>query len=235
MGFDSDETRAIVSRYARREGSVPGSLYDPLDPYVTMARQERERTLIRCLRAAAMAPLGDKRVLEVGCGMGSNLIELLRLGFQPYNLVGNELQEGRAEQARQRLPTSVTILTGDARELGLENGSFDIVYQSTVFTSILDDRFQETLARRMWSLVRPGGGVLWYDFTWNNPRNPDVRGIPFARVRRLFDEGVIRRWPITLAPPIGRPLCRMSPRLYPAANALPFLRSHLLCWIGKSA
>ena len=30
--------------------------------------------------------------------------------------------------------------------------------------------------------LAPGGGVLWYDFTVNNPRNPDVRGVPMKRV-----------------------------------------------------
>ena len=41
----------------------------------------------------------------------------------------------------------------------------------------------------MWRWVRPGGGVLWYDFTFDNPRNPDVRGVPLARVRELFPHG----------------------------------------------
>ena len=30
----------------------------------------------------------------------------------------------------------------------------------------------------MWAAVKPGGGVLWYDFTVDNPRNADVRGVP---------------------------------------------------------
>jgi len=41
---------------------------------------------------------------------------------------------------------------GDAAEIDLAEGSFDIVYQSTVFTSILDNGFQQKLADRMWAL-----------------------------------------------------------------------------------
>jgi SAM-dependent methyltransferase len=233
MSGPRDELRAIEDRYARRERDREALLYDPLDPYVCRARQERERALIRCIRRACLAPVGDKRVLEVGCGGGKNLAELIQLGFRPENLVGNELSEDRRATARARLPDAVTILPGDASTLDLEDGSFDVVFQSTVFTSILDDEFQRRLARRMWELARPGGGILWYDFTWDNPGNPDVRGVPVGRIRRLFPGGTHRSWSITLAPPIGRRLCRISPTLYAIANAIPALRTHVLCWIQK--
>ena len=171
-----DELQAIEARYARRSLELQSSLYDPLDPYVSRAAQERERALIRCIHRAGKMPVGEKRVLEVGCGCGANLIDLIRLGFRPPHLVGNELREDRLAEARDRLPQTVTLLAGDASTLDLEEESFDIVLQSTVFTSILDDGFQQRLADRMWSWVRPGGGILWYDFIWNNPRDPDVRG-----------------------------------------------------------
>jgi len=54
------------------------------------------------------------------------------------NMVGNERLEGRAEVARRRLPGAIKILVGDAAEIDLDQGPFDVVYQSTVFTSILD-------------------------------------------------------------------------------------------------
>jgi hypothetical protein len=109
-----------------------------------------------------------------------------------------------------------------------------VVLQSLVFSSILDDAFQAALARRMWQLVRPGGGVLWYDFVYDNPANPDVRGVPVRRVRELFPEAaiVIRR--VTLAPPISRRVCRIHPAAYGVFNALPFLRTHVLCWLSKA-
>lgn len=228
-----DELRAIGERYARRSKSTDAQRYDPLDPYTCRVRQERERMLVHCLRESGLTPVGGRRVLEVGCGGGANLLDLIRLGFQPENLVGNELRDDRLVEARARLPRSITLLAGDASTLDLPDASFDIVLQSTVFTSILDDGFQERLASRMWSLVRPGGGILWYDFTWNNPRNPDVRGVPRRRIRQLFPESKSRFWAVTLAPPIGRRACRILPALYPVLNALPILRTHLLGWIPK--
>jgi hypothetical protein len=158
---------------------------------------------------------------------------MLRLGFQPENLVGNELLPQRAELARSVVPAALPIIQGDAAELEFPVGAFDIVYQSVVFTSILDRAFQLRLARRMWRWVAPGGGVLWYDFLYDNPRNPDVAGIPVRRIRGLFPAGELRSWKITLAPPIARAVTRIHPMLYPLLNSIPLLRTHILCWIRK--
>jgi len=102
-----------------------------------------------------------------------------------------------------------------------------------VFSSLLDNAFQQCLAAAMWAAVKPGGGVLWYDFTVNNPRNPDVRGVPLARVRALFPQGHVQSQRVTLAPPIARAVTRVHPSLYPVLNALPLLRTHVLAWVGK--
>lgn len=228
----ADNLDDIKGRYDRRK-NLPSSIYDPLNTSVYMSRQEKERALIRWVDYADLAPVSDKRVLEVGCGSGGNLLDLVRLGFKPENLVGNELLEERVLAARHNLPEPVMILEGDAAGLDLEEETFDVVLQSTVFTSILDVNFQQRLANRMWSLVKPGGGVLWYDFTYNNPKNPDVRGVPVGRIRELFPGGEFKAWRLTLAPPISRVVTRVHPSLYTLFNTMPFLRTHVLCWIRK--
>jgi hypothetical protein len=111
--------------------------------------------------------------------------------------------------------------------------SQDIVFQSVVFSSLLDGEFRRLLAGQMWSWVKPGGGVLWYDFTYDNPHNKDVKGIGVRHIRELFPQGVVRSRRVTLAPPISRRICAVHPGLYPAFNSLSFLRTHVLCWIQK--
>ena len=112
--------------------------------------------------------------------------------------------------------------------------SQDLVLQSTVFSSLLDDAFQQRLADAMWRLLKPGGAVLWYDFTVDNPRNRDVRGVPLARVRELFaDAAAITHHRVTLAPPLARAVCRVHPALYGMFNTLPLLRTHVLAWVSK--
>lgn len=227
-----DETRAVAERYARRK--APG-LYDPRRPEVCLARQERQRALVALLARHRPGPLAALDVLEVGCGHGDNLLELIQLGFDPARLAGNELLPDRAAAARARLPAAVGLHAGDATTLPLPGASFDLVLQSTVFSSLLDDGFQQRLAERMWRWLRPGGAVLWYDFTWDNPRNPDVRGVPLARVRALFPAGTIDAQRLTLAPPLGRAVVRLHPGLWTLCSLLPPLRTHVLAWIEKPA
>ena len=228
----NDETRAIAERYARRN---VGDRYHPLRPEIWQTRQDRERALISMLQRHARRPLAELYMLEVGCGHGDNLLELLRLGFDPARLVGNELLPERAAAARRRLPAVTGLLEGDATQLELTDGGFDIVYASTVFSSILDDAFQQRLADAMWRWVRPGGAVLWYDFTIDNPRNADVRAMPLRRLRTLFPAGQVDARRVTLAPPIGRHVVRLHPAAWRLFNALPLLRTHLLAWVGKPA
>jgi SAM-dependent methyltransferase len=228
------ETDLVRERYARRQNRPVIAYYHPLYPAVYMAAQERERALIRWIHTCDLAPVEEKRVLEVGCGLGDNLLQFMRLGFRPENLTGNELLPDRLLKARERLPNAIALLQGDASELPLEVGQFDVVFQSVVFSSLLDEAFQRKLADRMWSLVKPGGGILWYDFVFNNPANPDVRGISEARIQTLFPEGTIKTWRLTLAPPISRKVTKLHPGLYTVCNLLPFLRTHRLCWIHKT-
>lgn len=227
-----DEAAAVAERYAQR---VDDGRYDPLRPEVLLARQERERALVRMLRRHLRSPLRELDVLEVGCGSGDNLLELLRLGADPARLVGSELLPARADAARRRLPAATAVHAGDAMALPFAPASFDLVLQVTVFTSLLDDHFQQRLAERMWQWVRPGGAVLWYDFAFDNPRNRHVRGVPMARVRALFPQARIDACRVTLAPPIGRRVAALHPALWRVFNLLPLLRTHRLAWIAKPA
>jgi SAM-dependent methyltransferase len=227
------EARAVRSRYARRLGTE--HRYSLLNPPALLAFQERQRALIRLLVRVGLTDLSRAAVLEVGSGGGGNLLELLQLGFTPAHLSGVELLPERHAAARACLPPAVTLTLGDASRIPLAEAAYDVVYQSTVFSSLLDDAYQDHLAAAMWTATRPGGGVLWYDFTVDNRRNPDVRGVPLARIRTLFPHGQVEARRITLAPPLARAACRLHPWLYAGLDLLPPLRTHLLAWIAKPA
>jgi SAM-dependent methyltransferase len=229
----NDEARAVAERYARRGQDDGGDRYSLLRPEVWQMVQERQRAMLALFARVGLGDLAALRLLEVGCGSGGNLLELLRFGFRPEHLSGIELLPDRLMQARERLPAALTLHGGDATTVDLPVASQDIVFVSTVFSSLLDDTFQQRLADAMWRWLRPGGAVLWYDFTVDNPRNPDVRGVPLARLRQLFAQGAPQARRVTLAPPIARRVVRLHPALYTAFNGVPWLRTHVLAWIAK--
>lgn len=226
-----DEPQSVRERYARRAAQDPR--YSLLNPAALLALQERQRAMLALFKQLGFADLSVLRLHEVGSGTGSNLVEFLLMGFAPENLSGVELLAERHATARARLPEAVSLAQGDALALSPPTGSVDIVLQATVFSSLLDDAFQQQLAESMWAAVKPGGGVLWYDFTVNNPRNPDVRGVPLSRLRQLFPQAQVRARRVTLAPPIARALVPIHPALYAVTNALPLLRTHVLAWLAK--
>jgi SAM-dependent methyltransferase len=101
---------------------------------VFLAAQAVDRATMKALQKAEFTDLRRVRLLEIGCGGGGNLLRFLRWGFAPQNLVGNELLEERAQAAERILPRQTRILLGDARSL--PDDEFDVVYQSTVLSSI---------------------------------------------------------------------------------------------------
>ncbi|MGY4830606.1 class I SAM-dependent methyltransferase [Sphaerotilaceae bacterium SBD11-9] len=227
------EALAVVERYGRRKS---GSLYSILRPEVIHSTQDWQRQMLLLFGSVcgySDVTLRELKLVDVGCGYGGHLLDFLRFGFAPQNLFGIELLPDRVAGARQRLPASLAIHEGDASTVGLQPQSQDVVFQSVVFSSLLDDTFQQELADRMWSWVRPGGGILWYDFIYNNPSNRDVRAVPVKRIKALFPDGRLTVRRVTLAPPIARTVVRLHPSLYTLFNVLPPLRTHVLCWIAK--
>lgn len=235
------ESRRVRERYGRRDSAADARRYSLMDPYALAAWQQRQRVLVQLLRASGRHDLAPLAVLELGCGHGGNLLDLLRLGASAARLSGIELLTERAAQARERLPAACRIWCSDALapDLGpaldaaLPPASQDLVVLFAVLSSLLDDGAQQQLAARAWHWLRPGGAVLWHDFVIGNPRNPDVRGVPLARVRALFPQGRVQARRVTLAPPLGRALARIHPVLPGWAGAVAGLRTHALCLIEK--
>ena len=230
MNKPRDDRDAMAARYARR--GAP-ERYSFLQPDVCLSVHERQRAMLGFFRDAGWTTMADKRAVEVGCGAGGNLLEFLRLGFLPERLTGIELLPDRAAQAKHVLPAALRLLEGDATAAPIETASQDLVLQSTVFTSLLEAATRKAMAAAMWRWLAPGGAVLWYDFTVDNPRNPDVRGVPLAELRALFPQARITARRVTLAPPLARVVCRVHPSLYTLFNALPPLRTHVVAWLAK--
>jgi ubiquinone/menaquinone biosynthesis C-methylase UbiE len=125
------------------------------------------------------------------------------------------------------------VACGTASELPFPDHSFDLVSQFMLFTSVLDLRMRFQIAEEIDRVLAPGGRFLWYDFAFNNPANPDVRGIHLAEVRKLFPAFSIKSRRITLAPPLGRAIGRLGPALYYLVSKVRPLCTHYMCLLKK--
>lgn len=220
--------RRIEAAYARRGGS---GRYAPTNPAHRFMIQDRERRVLSRLAREGWEALGGYEILEVGCGRGDNLLDLIRWGAHPGRLHGVDLLEERLEAARCRLPGSVDLQHADAAALPWASSSFDLVLQSTVFTSILETDLKRRVATEMLRVLRSQGAILWYDFAVDNPRNPDVSGVPVSEIRNLFPSCSVKAERVTLAPPLTRFFAPWSWIACATLQLVPFLRTHRLAWI----
>jgi hypothetical protein len=231
----TEEINKIGERNLRRQqvfaARAKGNLFEPDR---CLGQQEKERDFLKILSRFDFAAIQAKKVLDVRGSFGGNALQLLRWGFLPENITVNEVRSERCGHARDMLPTGIRVIEGNLLDLDLPECSIDIVFVWGFFTEILDLEIQERMATKIWSLVKPGGAVLWYDFVFDNPANPDVKGVPRRRVLELFPRAkvsILRK--VRLAPPLARAVCRFHPRLYSAFNLFPFLRTHLVGWLEK--
>jgi ubiquinone/menaquinone biosynthesis C-methylase UbiE len=230
-GTLSGELRRIEEAYVRRH---PDSLYTFFNPAYLLTVQERNSKLLRLLADKGYSSLDNTKILEVGCGTGAWLRDFVRLGARPENIWGVDLLPTRIAEARELCPSAITLKCQDATRLEFADGSFDVVLQSTVFTSILNTDVKKLLANEMLRIVRQKGLIVWYDFHVDNPRNLDVQGIGRKEIFRLFPDCDIALQKLTLAPPVGRRVAPISPSLYRLLSGIKPLCTHYLGAITKS-
>jgi SAM-dependent methyltransferase len=227
------EIERIRAAYARRRATGRDARYTVFDRANLFRIQALERALVEALRAEGLTRPAALRVLDVGCGAGWWLRTLLRWGARPEHLAGIDLQPEPLAAAREVHPQAA-VLRAAADALPFRDGTFDIVSQFTVFSSILDAGMRRRAARELLRVLRPGGVGLWYDFTVN-PRNPDTRGIGRRDLAALFPGCPLRVRRVTLAPPLARLVVPHARPVAELLEALPFLRTHLLATIRRPA
>jgi SAM-dependent methyltransferase len=228
----AEECRRIRSEYDRRAAMVDVDRYAPWQPAVALERATRVRVAAGLLHQTKRFPLPASRCLEVGYGSAGWLPDLLQWGVREANLCGVELDPTRARTAQQLLPAA-DLQVGNGMALPWEDETFSLVVLSTVFSSILDSRMRQAVAREALRVTAPGGAVLCYDLARNNPANRHVRRVTRREWLQLFPgvEAVMRS--VTLAPPLARAVAPRSWVLAQLLDGVPFLRTHLIVVLLK--
>ncbi len=232
-GF-SQEHQRIRRAYSLR-GALDSLYFGMEDPAHCLRLEQRYRASRRLLSEAGFDPLGEKVILDVGCGEGQMLLELLQWGAAPSKLAGIDLRPSPIEQARALLPANVDLRQGCASQLPWKDASIDLVCMHTVMSSILDPDLRRQVAVEVTRVLTEDGALLWYDTLRENPKNPNVAAVSRAELKALFPtlRGEMKK--ITFLPHLARRLpVRPLTALYPLLASLPGCRSHLLALLRRA-
>ncbi|MGJ7915582.1 class I SAM-dependent methyltransferase [Massilia sp. LXY-6] len=226
------EQERIKHVYRHWHGSATPGRQDWHRPDTVSREAARTRVLAGLLARTVGRDLSAVRVLDVGCGSGAFLRQLIDWGATPSHLAGTELQQERLDHARLHTAPGVRWHLG--RLDAFADNSVDLVSAHAVFSAILDEDMRRELATEMWRVLKPGGWAMLFDVRYGSPRNTSVR--------KLTEVELLRFWPaeqrhyrtLVLAPPLGRAMARLPWLLPELLGALvPLLRSHFIYMARK--
>lgn len=204
-----------------------------IDVFGKCAVHEREERIVRFFLKKQLRSLQGLKILDVGCGGGALLRRLFDLGAEPQNCFGIDVMGNLLQGGRQLGPANLGLVEGTATQLPFANETFDMVFQFTLFSSVLDPSVKRMIIAEILRTLRRGGYFIWYDFAYSNPRNKTVIGIGKREIKDLLSGCKLEFDRVTLAPPIGRVAARWSPSLYHLLSSLYWLRTHHLCYAEK--
>ncbi|HEX8205992.1 MAG TPA: methyltransferase domain-containing protein [Solirubrobacteraceae bacterium] len=179
LEFDEATARALEYVYATRD-------------------VQRRRRLVR----EAIAARPGERVLDVGCGTGFYVAELLEDVGPDGAVTGVDPSAPMLTVARERCAgaPNVTFAEGAATALPVEDASFDAAVSVQVLEYVED---VDAALRELRRVLRPGGRLVVWDVDW--------RTVSMHAVDRERHDRVLRGWDRHLADPA---LPRtMAPRL----------------------
>ena len=166
-------------------------------------------------------------ILDVGCGKGSALMDLVKYGFDQENLYGVDINNDRIDDGKFNYPL-LNLSNQDATNLDFSNDFFSLVFESTMFVQLTDREISRKIAKEMIRVTKKNGYVILIDWRYGKFWNPNYLACNNKRVKELFNVGsdmeIISVFNGALIPPIGRFLSTYLNSLYFVVSKLcPFL------------
>src|SRR5437764_1123200 len=97
------EVERIRAENKRRDREIAPDFYALHRPPNLFLHHAQERAMLWALYAAGMIPLKDRKILDVGCGLGKWLAVFEDFDARRTNLAGIDIDEARATACADRI------------------------------------------------------------------------------------------------------------------------------------
>lgn len=115
--------------------------------------------------------LGD-RILEIGSGVGNNLIPIAKLGMDCYGIDISKTAVEGAQIRAQHEGLKINFSLGDVQKLNFGDNSFDYVLDRSVLTCTPEEVLQNSVLE-IYRVLKPGG--VFFAFDWFGINHPDLK------------------------------------------------------------
>ena len=126
----------------------------------------------------------DARLLDIGCGAGSNAVPLARMG---WNVLGLDLSEPMLQAANlraqeEKLTERLSFKKATMAELPVEDDSYDFIVAHGIWNLARSAEEFRKAVREATRAARPGAALFVYTFSRNTlpPDAEPVAGEPFT-------------------------------------------------------
>ena len=169
----------------------------------------------------------NSKIADIGCGSCTDLINLVTLGFNQKNLYGADINKTGIDFGADNFPL-LNLSVQNATNLSFENNFFDLVYESTMFVQLTNQKVSEEIANEMIRITKSNGFLIVFDWRYGKINNKNFLSCDKQRIKKMFNVGLSTKLisiiPGMLIPPLGRFISKNLDHLYfPIAKTLPFL------------
>jgi demethylmenaquinone methyltransferase/2-methoxy-6-polyprenyl-1,4-benzoquinol methylase len=155
--------------------------YDLLNRLLSL----RQDVVWRRKMVSAMAIAGSGRVLDVACGTGDVILEILRQNGERIEVTGIDFSPAMLMLARQKIrpiqDPAISLLAGNALAMPFEHESFDAL---TIAFGIRNIQDKAGALKAFWDVLKPGGRLLILELA--TPRNTRLREAYLAYFQKVL-------------------------------------------------
>ena len=167
----------------------------------------------------------NSRIIDIGCGSSSDLIDLVSFGFNQKNLFGVDINKTDIDFGKKNYPL-LNLSCQDASKLNFQSGFFDLTFESTLFVQLNCNDLSQSIAEEMIRITKKNGFLIIFDWRYGKPNNRKFTACNKKRIKKIFKVDQCTKLVTIekgmLIPPVGRfissnlnPIYFMIPKLFP--------------------